>query len=156
MKGRTNGLRIKIQKYPLGVPAERRAYAEAYFVNCTGDVIDQPLDPNNNFDKGIFDMLDVFTSEASAKKQAEMLLAWRITLVANAKGEQIDIKVLCPLLPKGWVAMDKFGLWSWFGNKPILDSHDWINDYVIPPERLSAFNLKRAEDWKTSLMECGL
>lgn len=27
------------QEVPLGVPAERKAYAEAYFVNCTGDVI---------------------------------------------------------------------------------------------------------------------
>lgn len=97
-----------------------------------------------------------FNSRESAEKHSEMLLAWRITLVANAKGEQIDITVLLPLLPKGWVAMDVFGLWRWYYKKPDQDSCEWKNNSVIPSERLSAFNLKRADDWKTSLMECGL
>lgn len=54
-------------------------------------------------------------------KHAKMLLAWRKALVAKP----IDIEVLLPLLPKGWVAMD-------------------------------AVNLKLAENWETSLMECGV
>lgn len=142
------------QEMPLGVPAERRAYKEAYFVNCTGRVIDQPLDSNDSYDKEIFDMLDVFTSEASAQKHVEMLLAWRMTLVANAKGEQIDIKVLLPLLKNGWVAMDKNGSWCWYEVKPKHGSDVWTAEK--PASYLTAFNIKPAEDWRESLMECGL
>ena len=142
------------QEIPLGVPVGHRAYIEAYFVNCTGDVIDQPLDANDSYDKKIFDMLDVFNSEASAEKHKEMLLDWRKALVANAKGEPIDIQVLLPLMKKGWVAMDKNGGWHWYAKKPKQYSDEWIATGFITS--FHAFNIKPVEDWQNSLMECGL
>lgn len=128
----------------LGVPCEGR-----FYVNLNGNV-------SETLSKHMDLMFNSFHSRESAEKHAEMLLDWRKALVANAKGEQIDIQVLLPLLPKGWVAMDAFGLWCWYYKKPDRDSGEWKNNSVIPSERLSAFNLKRAEDWKTSLRECGL
>ena len=148
-------LERKKQEVPLGVPAERRAYKEAYFVNCTGRVVNQPLDPNDKYDKEIFDMLDVFTSEASAKKHIEMLLAWRKALVANSKGEPIDILVLLPLLKKGKVAFCPISQrWFWTNEIPQLMNETWgiLGDYGW----IGGFNLKPAENWETSLMECGL
>lgn len=147
---------IERRRYvPLGVPAERKAYTEAYFVNCTGAAIDQPLDPNDSYDKEIFDMLNVFESEASAEKHAEMLLTWRQALVDNAKGEPIDIKVLCPLLEKGKVAFCPISRsWFWTNKIPQLSEETW--ETLGSVFWIGGFNIKPAEDWKTSLMECGL
>lgn len=147
-------LERKRQEVHLGVPAERKAYADCCFLNCTGEVVNQPLDPNDVYDKPIFDMLTVFTSEASAKKHSEMLLIWRMALIASAKGEPIDITVLLPLLKKGWVAMDMNGDWYWYQVKPKQCSIVWTSEK--PALYLSAFNLKPADNWETSLMECGL
>ena len=144
------------QEVHLGVPAERKAYAEAYFVNCTGDVINQPLDPNDTGDKRIFNMFDVFTTEASAERHVEMLLAWRKALVANSKGEPIDIKVLLPLLSKGWVAMDKDGEWFWYECKPSKEMIFWDSNKGRSEDMFFPINLKRADNWEESLMECGL
>ena len=75
-----------------------------------------------------------------------------------AKGEPIDIKVLLPLLQKGWVSMDKNGRWYWYNIKPKEDGDIWYcfddPDYVVI--YLRCFNIKPAEDWRKSLMECGL
>lgn len=132
------------QEVPLGVPQEG-----LFFV-----------DTNSNVDKryGLFsiDYVDYncFLSKESAEKHAEMLLAWRKALVANSKGEPIDITVLLPLLKKGWVAMDKDGTWCWYERKPKIHQVLWKNDflYIFP----SCFNIKPAENWEESLMECGL
>lgn len=135
------------QEVPLGVPAVGR-FCLTYDGQVTKFI--------NNKQKPEDYNLNIFPSEESAEKHAKILLTWRKALVANAKGEPIDIEVLGPLLPKGYVAMDAFGLWCWYYAKPDRDSGEWKNNSVIPSERLSAFNLKRADDWKTSLMECGL
>ena len=97
---------------------------------------------------------NIFNTRESAEKHAEMLLAWRKALVANAKNEPIDIQVLLPLLKKGWVAMDKDGAWCWYEKKPKIHQDLWKNDsiYIF----LSCFNIKHAENWEESLMECGL
>ena len=144
------------QEVQLGIPAERKAYVDCCFLNCCGEVVSQPLDPNDMYDKPMFDMFDVFTSEASAKKHSEMLLTWRMALIASAKGNQIDITVLLPLMKKGWVAMDALGVWRWYQEEPDRGICEWKNYGVIPSECLSAFNLKPAENWEYSLMECGL
>ena len=131
-------------KIPLGVPQEG-----LFFV-----------DTNSNVDKryGLFSLAYVdyncFLSKESAEKHAEMLLAWRKALVANSKGNPIDITVLLPLLKKGWVAMDKDGTWCWYKRKPKIHQDLWKNDslYIF----LSCFNIKPAENWEESLMECGL
>ena len=97
---------------------------------------------------------NAFNSKESAEKHAEMLLAWRKALVANSKGEPIDITVLLPLLKKGWVAMDKDGYWCWYKEKPQINLDMWNNNsfYIF----LSCFNIKPAENWEESLQECGL
>ena len=89
------------------------------------------------------------------EKNSEMLLAWRKALVANAKDEPIDIKVLLPLLKKGWVAMDENGDWFWYDKKPSPEKSFWRANSLYF-YRLIQFNLKPADDWKTSLMECGI
>ena len=145
------------KEVPLGVPAERKAYREAYFVNCAGDVIDQPLDANDSYDKKIFDMLDVFNSEASAEKHKEMLLDWRKALVANAKGEQIDIRVLLPLLQKGYVAMDENKRWYHYKHEPTKSNSVWTTTEEDGLLCLTnAFNIGPVENWTLSLMECGI
>lgn len=132
------------QEVPLGVPQEG-----LFFV-----------DTNSNVDKryGLFsiDYVDYncFLSKESAEKHAEMLLAWRKALVANAKNEPIDIQVLLPLLKKGYVAMDKCGNWCWYEEKPKRRSDVWTAEK--PDFYLSAFNIKPAENWEESLQECGL
>lgn len=121
------------QEAPLGVPLESNQYGGVlgtYYLSFASDKA-----------KNIFD--------GRFNEYVE-------SLQKLAKGEQIDIDVLLPLLPKGWVAMDALGLWCWYYKKPDRDTREWINNSVIPSERLSAFNLKRVEDWKNSLTECGL
>ena len=75
-------------------------------------------------------------------------------LVANSKSEPIDIKVLLPLLKKGWVAMDKDGAWCWYEKKPEIHQDLWRNSFLYI--FLSCFNIKPAENWMDSLQECGL
>ena len=94
---------------------------------------------------------NIFESYESAEKHAEMLLDWRKALFANSKGEQIDIKVLLPLLKKGWVAMDKDGSWCWYKEKPQINLDLWKSNsfYIF----LSCFNIKPAKNWEESLQE---
>ena len=81
---------------------------------------------------------------------------WLKALVAISKREPIDIKVMLPLLKKGYVAMDALGVWCWYQEEPDRGICEWKNYGVIPSERLSASNIKPAENWEESLMECGL
>ena len=98
---------------------------------------------------------NAFNSKESAEKHAEMLLAWRKALVANSKGEQIDIKVLLPLLKKGWVAMDKDRSWYWYEKKPRISYVNWVIEICLC-RTMDGFNIKPAENWEESLQECGL
>ena len=121
------------QEVPLGVPLENLMYGKIW---------------------GKYSFC--FASDKSKRVFEERFNEYIKALLKLAKGEQIDITVLLPLLPKGWVAMDAFGIWRWYQEKPDLGLCEWKNYSVIPSERLSAFNLKRVEDWRKSLMECGL
>lgn len=131
---------------PLGVPQDGKFFVHADY--CVGERF------------GLFSSdymkYNCFSSKESAQKHAEMLLDWRKDgLVANAKGEPIDIRVLLPLLRKGWVAMDENGDWFWHKEKPEVRGGAWAISsmyYYIPP----CFNIKPAENWENSLMECGL
>lgn len=138
------------QEVPLGVPCDtcNQGY---YFVDGVGDVCNYPY-LSENLRKN----LNFFPSYKSAKKHSEMLLDWRKALVANAKGEPIDIRFLVPLLKKGWVWMQDDRRWYWSKEKPEIFSNAWRiwNDGYYTS--IFAFNLKPADDWKTSLMECGL
>ena len=95
-----------------------------------------------------------FNNYSCFYKYREYLEEINKNLVANSKSEPIDIKVLLPLLKKGWVAMDKDGAWCWYEKKPKIHQDLWKNDslYIF----LSCFNIKPAENWEESLQECGL
>ena len=98
-----------------------------------------------------------FYDEDSFHKYLSALKATRKAWFDNSKGEPIDIKVLLPLLKKGWVAMDEDGDWYYFTKKPYanLKAKDWrLDDFEF--WKIRFFNLKPATDWKDSLMECGL
>ena len=144
------------QEVPLGVPSKFKSYMY-YFLNSKNEVVCPNAIDNERDGLERQSAYNIFESYESAEKHAEMLLDWRKALVANSKGEQIDIKALLPLLKKGWVAMDEDGDWYFFTNKPYvnLKAMDWrTNDIEFWKIRL--FNLKPATDWKNSLMECGL
>ena len=93
-----------------------------------------------------------FYDEDSFHKYLSALKATRKAWFDNSKGEPIDIKVLLPLLKKGWVAMDKDGSWCWYKEKPQINLDLWKSNsfYIF----LYCFNIKPAENWETSLMEC--
>ena len=128
---------------PLGVPCDGK-----FYVDWRGAVQEDEEEEASEVN------FNAFNSKESAEKHAEMLLAWRKALVANSKGEPIDIKVLFPLLKKGYVAMDEDKNWYWHPVKPKHDSTVWIAEK--PGAYLLAFNIKPAENWETSLMECRL
>ena len=135
------------QEVPLGVPCDGN-----FCVNFNGTMCN--FNDKHSVEETEYNM---FNTLESAKKHREMLLAWRKALVANSKGEPIDIKALLPLLKKGWVAMDKNGDWYWFKNKPYADLQMmcWRAD-DIKFFQVREFNLKPADNWEDSLMECGL
>ena len=96
-----------------------------------------------------------FQSKESADKfDNEYFTNFIKALQDIANENPIDIKVLLPLLKKGWVAMDKDGAWCWYEKKPKIHQDLWINSSSC--KILSCFNIKPAENWEESLMECGL
>ena len=96
-----------------------------------------------------------FTSEESKFAFSIRLNDYVRALQEIAKGEPIDIKVLLPLMKKGYVAMDKDGRWFWYQYKPIKTTDKWGQSYFVLKE-LFPFNIRPADNWEESLMECGL
>lgn len=141
----------------LGVPIINVSqYKTLYWLNGAGIPCKENTDLADDVQLRQWSFLNVFHSKESAEKHAKMLKEWRRDgLVANAKGEPIDIQVLLPLLPKGWVAMDKDEEWFWFECKPRPTTAFWDFEEGYC-NKISGFNLKPAEDWQNSLMECGL
>lgn len=130
---------------PLGVPCDGK-----FYVDWKGAVQEDEEEEASEVN------FNAFNSKESAEKHAEMR---RKALVANSKGEPIDIEVLFPLLKKGWVAYEKEYGWIWFKNKPLIlrgteEDATWVNEgsYSI----IGGFNLKTADNWEESLQECGL
>lgn len=96
-----------------------------------------------------------FHDKDSFYKYLSALKTIRKAWFSNSKGEPIDIEVLKPLLRKGYVAMDKSGDWYWYEKTPRKTSASWeFGDFHY--RILSGFNIKPVENWKESLMECGL
>ena len=122
------------QEFPLGVPLKGMTYEMPY------EAVSRSF-------------IKWFSCEASADKFEEYFVNFVEALQDIAEGKPIDIKVLLPLLPKGWVAMEKFGKWYWFKCKPVIDVTD---EWGYGGKMLYAFNIKPSEDWRNSLMECGL
>ena len=144
------------QEVPLGVPVAIDDLNEMFYsVSGTNEVWNE-LRRRYGVHEQLLSALNMFHSKESAEKHAEMLLDWRKALFANSKGEQIDIKVLFPLLKKGWVAMDKNGDWYWFKEKPYIEKYYYSWNTGSPVSFIGGFNIKPAENWEESLMECGL
>ena len=97
-----------------------------------------------------------FYDEDSFHKYLSALKATRKAWFDNSKGEPIDIKVLLPLLKKGWVAMDKNGSWHWYKEKPYIEKYYYSWNSGSPVCFIGGFNIKPAENWMDSLQECGL
>ena len=100
-----------------------------------------------------------FSSEKSFYTFSERFQNYVTATRDNAKGEPIDITVLLPLLKKGWVAYEKEYGWIWFKNKPFIlrgteKDKTWSNEGSFGI--IGGFKLKPAENWETSLMDCGL
>ena len=96
-----------------------------------------------------------FQSKESADKfDNEYFTNFIKALQDIANKNPIDIEVLKPLLPKGWIAMDKYGNWCWYLKEPTKDTFYWrLGGHT---GNLSFFNIKPVENWEDSLMECGL
>ena len=97
-----------------------------------------------------------FHNKDSFYKYLSALKATRKAWFANSKGEPIDIKVLLPLLKKGWVAMDKNGSWHWYKEKPYIEKYYYSWNSGSPVCFIGGFNIKPVENWMDSLQECGL
>lgn len=124
-------LERKKQEVPLGVPLEDKEGAPFVGVYELGF----------HSEKSFFLFSKRFQNYVTATKD-------------NAKGKQIDIKSLLPLLPKGKVFFStNLHLWVWTKEEPKKGIKGWICRYSVP---LSPLNIKPAENWETSLMECGL
>ena len=67
----------------------------------------------------------------------------------------IKITDITPFMKKGWVAMDKYGVWCWYEKVPILGEVIWepnamSNWYGL--SELNAFDIAPADDWTQSLI----
>lgn len=121
------------QEVPLGVPLEDKTSAHHFGVYEFGFVSEESQHVFHEWIKGYVEAI------------------WEI-----AKGEPIDIKVLCPLLKKGKVCYSPELGWAWCSNdgKITCGKEQWFS--TGENWLLNAFNIKPVNDWKTSLMECGL
>ena len=117
---------------PLGVPVEDNEPAHCHSTYM--------LNFNSTESQGVF---------------SERLRGYVKALQEIAKGKPIDIEVLLPLLKKGWVAMDEDGTWYWYEKKPRISYVNWVVEICLF-RTLDGFNIKPAENWENSLMECGL
>lgn len=101
-------------------------------------------------------METTFENYSCFLKYLDFLKAINKALVANSKGKPIDITVLLPLMKKGWVCYSPELGWAWCSNdgKITCGKDQWFS--TGENWLLNAFNLKPAEDWRNSLMECGL
>lgn len=100
-----------------------------------------------------------FYSFESAKEFSKFLIHIASALKANFYGRAIDPKVVALFLPQGsFLGQDECGNWRWFEKKPklleVAPNPMWETTegrWIILP-----FNLSKVNDWKSSLIECGL
>ena len=67
----------------------------------------------------------------------------------------INIQDIIPFLNKGWVAMERLGVWWWFDKKPWCneDSGEWEQNATSDWHgfcELNAFDIAPADDWTKS------
>ena len=137
----------------LGMPCDSRR--RIYYSLCGNGSISRCQDNGEGLDDKLFTEGNYFDSLEDAQAYKDRLTEWKGSVERVHKSLPINVRVLFCLLPSGWVAMDKRGCWYWYEKKPIRKYSRWEaieGDY----HTLSAFNLELAENWETSLMECGL
>ena len=100
---------------------------------------------------------NIFSTEESAKKHSEMMLTWRNALSDNFQLNKIDIEALLPLLPRGFVAMDRDQRWGWFEYVPMCFAPE-LAWHAMTGRKvwISGFNIKPVDNWLESLRRCGL
>ena len=64
-------------------------------------------------------------------------------------------KNIAPHMKKGWVAMNKQGVWWWFETEPMknIEFGCWNKTSDSLPMPLWGFDLDKCENWENSLME---
>lgn len=100
-----------------------------------------------------------FYSFESAKEFSKFLIHVAGALKANFYDRAIDPKVVALLLPQGsFIAQDKCGVWVWFEKEPniLVNASDQIWEITEGRWVILPFNLTKTDDWKSSLIECGL
>ena len=68
----------------------------------------------------------------------------------------IKITDITPFMRKGWVAMDKYGLYVWYDKKPVISKRRgafMVTGFTACP--LDAFDIVPADDWTKSLIKVG-
>ena len=64
----------------------------------------------------------------------------------------INIQDIIPFMREGWVAMNKGGLWKWYGKKPEMHNQ-WACWQGEEDQFLLPFNIAPADDWSKSLIK---
>ena len=141
----------------LGVPVTDTRLDEFYFVNAQGQAT-VDWDVESVEDDNLWDNLNYFHSEESAKRHSDMMKTFRLSIANNSKNKAYPIDVLLPLLRTGWVAMNADGIWFWYDMKPhIVESRsEWYVDKVEIYKINLCFPIEKASNWKMSLRECGI
>lgn len=142
----------------LGIPVTDEKLTEFYYVNEYGDAV-MDFDVGGYCDDKFREILNYFRSKQSAETHVDMAKEWRRAIANNSKGNVYPIDVLLPLLRKGWVAMDKNGVWYWYKTEPYIK--DSLGIFVAYDDESpciigSGFPIEKASDWRTSLRECGV
>ena len=134
---------------PLDISASGRFTAS---VQCNDNQAHQWYD-NSSQDVGTFYSLE------SAIEFTKFLIHLAGALKANFYGRPIDPKVVALLLPQGsFIAQDKCGVWVWFEKEPnlLVNASDQIWEMTEGRWVILPFNLTKTDDWKSTLIECGL
>lgn len=66
----------------------------------------------------------------------------------------INILDIIPFMRKGWVAMDKGGMWKWYGKKPEMHNK-WDCWQGEEDQFLLPFDIAPVDDWTKSLIKVG-
>lgn len=150
LRREVESLKLKRVIKRLGIPCDSKR--DIYYALLGDGSISKYYDEGLDADRKLFAMRNYFDSLEDVQAYKDMLIEWKNSLENAYESLPIGVKVLLPLLRKGWIAMDKSGNWYWYEKKPAIKDSRWEtveSNYHI----LSAFNLEPAEDWQNSLME---
>lgn len=152
LKARIKELNKELAKEVLGIPSPE--CNQFWSINGSG----YPVKYSCWGTDRLRQILNCFSSEASAITHRNMTVEWRQGLLNKKRKKPISYKSFFSLLKKGFIAMDFDGTWHWFDAMPKLDR---VNKKWEPsPERgeclsLSMFDIEPMEDYAWSITEIG-